>query len=158
MGRFKKIVQFEKENMPEYQYNYLYHGLLLGLVFVLGGALICVIFIVIGAISDIMLLGLIPVCLWGLVTIALLILFVVHTKKLSKRLTNDKTVEFENYYALIDYETAKNELAKENFIVDGKLIFEKEDDVFAAEDIYSSLQESIDLEDCDIEFFCKTLS
>lgn len=148
MGKFKKTMAFEKENMPEYQYNFLYHRVGPGFIFVLGGALICVIFVIIGAVLNKMLLGLIPFCLWVVVTFILLFLFVVYFKKMTKRLENDKTKEFEDYYTLIDYETAKNEMAKENFIKDGKLILQCENEDG------STTQETINLEDCEIYFFC----
>ena len=37
MKEMKKIIQFEKENMPEYQYRFLYKRVLPGFFFVLGG-------------------------------------------------------------------------------------------------------------------------
>ena len=38
MGKLKDILQEEKKNMPEYQYNFLYKKVMPGLIFVLGGA------------------------------------------------------------------------------------------------------------------------
>lgn len=38
MGKFKEIVKFEKENMPSYQYDFLYKRLLPGMIYVVGGA------------------------------------------------------------------------------------------------------------------------
>lgn len=151
MGKFKEAMRFEKENMPEYQYKFLYRGVLPGLIFILGGALICTGLVIIGAVLEIMLLGVIPVCIYACVTVILLILLVVNSKMVSKRLIDDKTEEFEKFYSSTDYEMAMDALATENIIVDGKLISYDEKEPFCA-------QSSFKLEDCDIIFFCRTMS
>lgn len=144
MGKFKKIVQFEKEHLPEYQYNFLYHGVLPGFFFVLGGAVIAAIFVIIGGVTENILLGVIPFSIWIGGIFILLTLFVIYNKKISARLLADKTKELENLYTITDFEFAKQELADENLIVDGKLISEELD--------------PIPLEDCYIIFFCKVWS
>ena len=151
MGKFKEVAKFEKEHMPEYQYKFLYHGVMPGLIFVLGGAFVCAGFVVLGAVFDIMLLGLIPLCIWVAGTFTLLALLLIKGKKISKRLIDDRAEELERNFAPIDYEKAKEKLAKENIISDGKLILENDDDPSAACD-------SIALEDCIIMFFCFTRS
>ena len=40
MGKIKEIIEIEKQNMPDYQFNFLYHRVMPGFIFVLGGAIV----------------------------------------------------------------------------------------------------------------------
>ncbi len=151
MGRLREIVRFEKEHMPAYQFKFLYRMVLPSIIFILGGAVICAIFTVIGAALDLMLLGLIPVCIWGCVMAVLMVLIAVYSKKISKRLIKDKTEELQASFELVDYDKAKEALASENIIKDGVLIVDDEADPF-------DTKTEIKLDDCRAEFFCKTTS
>ncbi len=151
MGRFLETVRFEKEHMPAYQFKFLYRMVLPSIIFILGGAVLCAIFTVIGAALDLMLLGLIPACIWGCVMAVLMVLIVVYSRKTSKRLIKDRTEELQSYFELIDYDKAKGTLASDNIIKDGYLIVDDEADPF-------DTKSEIKLDDCRIEFFCKTRS
>ena len=76
---------------------------------------------------------------------------VVYSRKTSKRLIKDRTEELQSYFELIDYDKAKETLASDNIIKDGYLIVDDEADPF-------DTKSEIKLDDCRIEFFCKTRS
>ena len=40
MGKIKDIIEMEKQNMPDYQFKFLYHRVMPGFIFVLGGGII----------------------------------------------------------------------------------------------------------------------
>ena len=40
MEKIKDIIAMEKQNMPDYQFKFLYHRVMPGFIFVLGGAII----------------------------------------------------------------------------------------------------------------------
>jgi len=104
MGKFKDIVKFEKENMPSYQYDFLYKRLLPGMIYVVGGALVVIILsIVLFFTTESDIIPIIPIIVWGIIVIPLLVLFVIHSKKMSLRLLQDKSNEFEKKYKTIDY-------------------------------------------------------
>lgn len=130
--------------MPDYQYKFLYHRLFPGFLFVVGGSIIVAIFVIISAIIENFLLGAIPLIIWLAGTLVLLILFVVYSKRVTARLIADKSKELEKIYAITDFETATQELAKKNLIIGGNLISEE----FGP----------ISLDDCYIIFYCKTWS
>jgi len=144
MGKLKDIVKFEKENMPSYQYNFLYKRLLPGFFYVIGGALFSIILAIIlffTTESDI--IPIIPVIVWGVSVIPLLILFVIHSRKKSNRLLVDKTNEFENKYEIIEYKKAIEKLENNMLIKANVLHFDNG---------------SVALEDCLVYFYAKTLS
>jgi hypothetical protein len=144
MGKLKDIVKFEKENMPSYQYNFLYKRLLPGFFYVIGGALFSIILAIIlffTTESDI--IPIIPVIVWGVSVIPLLILFVIHSRKNSNRLLVDKTNEFENKYEIIEYKKAIEKLENNMLIKANMLHFDNG---------------SVALEDCLVYFYAKTLS
>lgn len=142
--KIKDVVQLEKENMPEYQFKFLYHRVLPGFVFVLGGAVVVFILsLVLGLLTDSAILTCIPFVIWSVVTIVLLILFVVYSKKYSKMLLADKQKEFENEYKIIDYDKASKFLEKNKIIIEDK--------------IYIGSY-PININETNISFYCKTLS
>lgn len=144
MSKFKDIVKFEKENMPAYQYNFLYKRLLPGLFYVIGGALVVIILaIVLYFTTESDIIPIIPVIVWGISVIPLLFLFVIHSRKNSKRLLIDKTNEFEKKYKIIDYKKALEQLENNMHIKADMLYFD---------------DNSITLEDCLVYFYAKTLS
>lgn len=159
MGKFKKIVQFEKEHMPEYQWNFLYRRCMPGMFFIIGGAIIAAIFATIGSAIENELLAFIPVGLYAVTALALMVLFIVNGEKVSKRLLFDKTRELESLYALTDLETATQNLANDGLIVNGELVFYP--DVFRDDEHFEDYDlppQRIKLDDCDIIFECKTWS
>ncbi len=144
MGKLKNILQEEKRNMPEYQYNFLYKKVMPGFIFVLGGALFTVILTVIFALTtNQCLIPIVVSILWGLTTIVLLVLLVINSRKLSKRLINDKTQEFEKKYKLVDYDKAVQHLSNRKIIKNSQILIN--DQYFP-------------IDDCVMEFKCKTLS
>ena len=67
MGKFKEIVKFEKENMPSYQYDFLYKRLLPGMIYVVGGALVVIILsIVLFFTTESNIIPIIPIIVWGI--------------------------------------------------------------------------------------------
>ena len=159
MGKFKKIVQFENEHMPEYQWNFLYRRCMPGMFFVIGGAIVAAILATIGSSINNDLLVFIPVGLYAVISLVLMILFIVNGRKVSKRLLFDKTRELEDFYTLFDLDTAAQNLASDGFIVNNELVLYpdefRDDEHF--ED-YDLPPQKIKLEDCDIVFECKTWS
>ena len=144
MKKIKEIVKFEKENMPSYQYAFLYKRLLPGMFYVVGGALIVVILaIILFVTTESEIISIIPAILWGISVIPLLILFVIHSKKMSLRLLQDKSNEFEKKYKTIDYKKATEKLEDKMLIKDKTLY-------------YDGI--NISLEDCLVYFHAKTLS
>ena len=159
MGKFKDIVQFEKKNMPPYQWNFLYRRCLPSLFFIIGGAIVAAIFATVGSALEIDLLAFIPVGLYAATTLVLIILLAVYGKKVSKRLLIDKTYELEQLYALSDLETATQNLEKDNVIINDEIVVYPEgfenDQPF---DELELLPQRIKLQDCDVFFYCKTWS
>lgn len=144
MGKFKEIVKFEKENMPSYQYDFLYKRLLPGMIYVVGGALVVIILsIVLFFSTESNIIPIIPIIVWVISVIPLLVLFVIHSKKMSLRLLQDKSNEFEKKYKAIDYKKAIAKLEDKLLIKDNTLYYD---------------EESIKLEDCIVYFYAKTLS
>ena len=144
MSKLKNIVKFEKENMPSYQYDFLYKRLLPGMSYVVGGALVVIILaIILFFTTESEIIPIIPVIVWGISVIPLLVLFVIHSKKISLRLLQDKSNEFEKKYKIIDYKKASENLEDKMLIKDNTLYY---DDM------------SISLEDCLVYFNAKTLS
>ena len=144
MGKIKEIIDIEKQNMPDYQFNFLYHRVMPGFIFVLGGAIV-VLGLGIGLyfITYSQFVPFIPLIFWAITTIVLLILFVIHGKKISMRLLEDKSKEFEKKYNLVDYDKAINKLEKKKLIIGDKLYVGKYAYFF---------------KDLNIFFFSKTLS
>ena len=144
MKKIKEIVKFEKENMPSYQYDFLYKRLLPGMFYVVGGALVVVILaIILFVTTESEIISIIPAILWGISVIPLLVLFVIHAKKMSLRLLQDKSNEFEKKYKIIDYKKASEKLEDKMLIKNNILYY---DDM------------SIKLEECLVFFYAKTLS
>ena len=144
MGKFQKIVKFEKEYMPSYQYDFLYKRLLPGIIYVVGGALVVIILaIILFFTTESEIIPIIPIIVWGISVIPLLVLFVIHSKKMSLRLLQDKTNEFDKKYKTIDYKKATEKLEDKMLIKDNTLYY---DDM------------CINLEDCLVYFYAKTLS
>lgn len=144
MGKFKEIVKFEKENMPSYQYDFLYKRLLPGMIYVVGGALVVIFLaIILFFTTESEIIPIIPIIVWGISVIPLLVLFVIHSKKMSLRLLQDKSNEFDKKYKTIDYKKATEKLEDKMLIKDNTLYY---DDM------------SIYLEDCLVYFYAKTLS
>lgn len=144
MKKIKEIVMFEKENMPSYQYDFLYKRLLPGMFYVVGGALVVVILAIIQFVTtESEIISIIPAILWGISVIPLLVLFVIHSKKMSLRLLQDKSNEFEKKYNIIDYKKATEKL-EDKMIIRGNTLY------------YDDM--SISLEDCLVYFYAKTLS
>lgn len=144
MGKFKEIITEEKKNMPDYQYKFLYHRVMPGFIFVLGGAVVVLVLgMILYFITRSEIIPFIPLIIWGLTTIVLYVLFIIYSKKYSKRLLTDKTKEFEKEFKLIEYNKAMEKLEKKKIIINDKLLIGKE--------LYN-------LDDCNIFFFCKTLS
>ena len=144
MSKLKNIVKFEKENMPSYQYNFLYKRFLPGMIYVIGGALVVIILsIILFFTTESEIIPIIPVIVWGISVIPLLVLFVIYPKKISHRLLQDKTIEFEKKYKTIDYKKASEKLEDRMLIKNNTLY-------------YGDM--SINLEDCLVYFYAKTLS
>lgn len=144
MGKFKEIIDIEKKNLPEYQYNFLYHRVMPGFIFILGGAIVA---LGLGSalyfIFHSELIFFIPLILWGIATIVLLILFVIYNRKYSIMLIDDKAKELDKIYKLVDYDTAITKLKENKTIID--------DTIFVGKSIYS-------FKDVNMFFFAKTLS
>lgn len=144
MSRIKEIIAEEKKNMPKYQFDFLYKRVMPGFFFVLGGGMVVVIFTIIFAIVNpnhifpYIILG-----IWGIATIILLVLFVIKSKEVSKKLLNDKTLELEEKYKLCEYNEAVEYLEKQKLVIDNQIIID---------------DEMIPIKECDILFFCKTWS
>lgn len=144
MSRIKEILAEEKKNMPKYQYDFLYKRVMPGFFFVLGGALVMMILIIIFAIvNPNHIFPYIVLGVWGITTIILLVLFVIKIKEINKRLINDKTIEFEGKYKLCEYNEAVQYLEKQKIIIDNQIII---------------ADEMIAIKEFDILFFCKTWS
>ena len=143
MGKLKETLAFEKENMPEYQYRFLYKRVMPGFFFVLGGAIVVLILgMILDLVAELTVLSFIPLALWGATTLVLLVLFVIYGKKTTARLIGDKAKAFEKEYALLDYGEAAETLAEKGMISEDRLIWE--DGVLS-------------LEDCSVYFNCRTV-
>ena len=144
MGKCKKIVQFEKENMPEYQYRFLYKRVLPGFFFVLGGAIfVLVIGMILGYCTDNIILSFVPLFIWGITTCVLLALYVIYSKKYTNRLISEKSLEFDSKYSIVEIQEAVSFLGQQGLIVGDCIIVDKQ---------------CIRLEDCFVVFHCKTVS
>jgi transposase InsO family protein len=93
--------------MPSYQYDFLYKRLLPGMIYVVGGIILAIILFFT---TESEIIPIIPIILWGISVIPLLVLFVIHSKKMSLRLLQDKSIEFEKKYKTIDYKKATEKL------------------------------------------------
>ncbi len=144
MGKWKKIVQIEKENMPEYQYNFLYKRVMPSFFYILGGAVFVLVFgIVLDLCTDLKFLPFVPLIIWMITTFILLVLYVVYGKKYTKRLINDKAEEFEEKYNVVERQEAVSFLEQQGLIVNDSIVVNGK---------------QICLDDCLIVFHCKTLS
>ena len=144
MGKWKQIVQFEKENMPEYQYRFLYKRVLPGFFFVLGGAIfVLTIGMILDYCTDFKILPFIPLCIWGITTFVLLVLYVIYGKKYTNRLISEKALEFDSKYSVVEIQEAVNFLEQQGTIVGDCIIVSGE---------------RIRLENCLVVFHCKTVS
>ena len=144
MGKFKKVVQFEKEHMPEYQYRFLYKRVLPSFFYILGGAVFVLVWgMVFDFCTNLKVVPYIPLIIWMITTFVLLVLFIIYGKKNTNRLICEKTAEFEKQYHLIARETAIELLEKNRIIINNCLILEAD---------------CIPLDDCLIIFHCKTIS
>ena len=144
MGKIKDIIEMEKQNMPDYQFKFLYHRVIPGFIFVLCGAIIALgLGIGLYFITYSEFISFIPLIVWGIATIILLILFVIYGKKYSLMLIEDKSKEFDKAYKLVDYDKAIIKLEKNKIIIDDKL--------YLGKDMYS-------FKELNIFFFSKTLS
>lgn len=110
-GKFRKILEEERKNMPSYQYNFLYKRVLPGFIFVLGGAIVV---LVLGLVLEFTLdnksIAYIPFIVWAVGVAVCLVLFVVSSRKLSARLINDKTDELQKQFVSCGLDEATAEL------------------------------------------------
>ncbi len=144
MGKLQQTLQLEKENMPDYQYRFLYKRVMPGFFYILGGAIfVLVLGIVLDFCTDLKILPYIPLIIWMITTFILLVLFIIYGKKNTNRLICEKTAEFEKQYHLIARENAIKILEKNRIIINNCLILEAD---------------CIPLDDCLIVFHCKTIS
>ncbi len=144
MEKWKQIVQFEKANMPEYQYNFLYKRVLPGFFYILGGAIfVLVIGMILDYCTNLKIIPFIPLIIWVITTFILLILYIVYGKKYTNRLINDKADEFDEKYNLVELQEAVSFLEQQSLIVNNSIIIN---------------ENQICLDDCLIIFHCKTLS
>ena len=144
MGKWKQIVQFEKENMPEYQYRFLYKRVLPGFFFVLGGAIfVLALGMILDYCTDFKYLPFIPLFIWAITTFVLLALYVIYGKKYTNRLISEKALEFDENYNVVETQEAVGFLEQQGMIVDDCVIVNGE---------------QIRLDDCFIVFRCRTLS
>ena len=144
LGKLKQIVQFEKENMPDYQYRFLYKRVMPGFFFVIGGAIfVAVLGVVLSFCTDSEILPFIPEIIWALTTFVLLVLYVIYSKKYTNRLICDKASEFEETYNLVETQEAVDFLKQQGVIVEDSFVVD---------------ENQISLNDCFIVFHCKTIS
>jgi len=114
------------------------------MIYVVGGALVVIILaIILFFTTESEIIPIIPIIVWGISVIPLLVLFVIHSKKMSLRLLQDKSNEFDKKYKTIDYKKATEKLEDKMLIKDNTFYY---DDM------------SINLEDCLVYFYAKTLS
>lgn len=86
MGKFKKVVQFEKEHMPEYQYRFLYKRVLPSFFYILGGAVFALVWgMVFDFCTNLKVIPYIPLIIWMITTFVLLVLFIIYGKKNTNR-------------------------------------------------------------------------
>ena len=143
MKKMKKIVQMEKENMPEYQYKFLYKRVLPGFFFVLGGAIFALVWgIIFDCCTDFKILSFIPLIIWATTTFILLVLYVIYGKKYTKRLIYEKALEFDDEYAVVETQEAVEFLEQHELIVDDCVVVDGN---------------KISLDDCFVAFHCKTI-
>lgn len=117
MGKFKDIINLEKQNMPDYQFKFLYKQVLPGMVYFIGGAILSLVLgFLIGWITSSEFWGVIPVIVWAIGCVVLLILFVVKSKELSKRLIDDKTRELNEKFNSVDYQKSVDKLISKGFL------------------------------------------
>ena len=145
MKKFRQITKIEKDNMPEYQYKFLYKRVLPGFLYILGGAIILAILsIIIGLTAQNELIIAIPVIVWAVSVVVLLILFIKNSVKLSHRLNRDRAAEFTDKFPFINPNEAKKHLEERNILCNGALITEN--------------NEKVPLTDCSVFFHCRTFS
>lgn len=144
MGKWKQVVQYEKENMPEYQYRFLYKRVLPGFFYILGGAIFVLAWgLFFDLCTDFQILPFIPLVIWVITTFVLLVLYVIYGKKHTNRLIYDKAEEFEEKYKVVERQEAVSFLEQQRLIVNDRVVVDGK---------------QILLDDCLIAFHCMTLS
>lgn len=144
MKEMKKIIQFEKENMPEYQYRFLYKRVLPGFFFILGGAIFVLAWgIIWDYCTDFKIIPFIPLVIWAITTFVILVLYVIYGKKYTHRLICEKALEFEEKYNVVDIQEAVCFLEQQGSIVENCIVADGN---------------KISLDDCLTIFHCKTIS
>jgi hypothetical protein len=105
MSKFKDIVKFEKENMPDYQYKFSYYFLFpFILVFIVGPIIAASISIPMGiANSEYYLL---PVIIWAIILFTMLLILIPYGKSVQKRVVEDQVEKINKILITIDYDFA----------------------------------------------------
>lgn len=97
---FKQVLQFEKENMPEFQWKYE-KFLFVFLVIWLGGAVIALVCsMLVGFLIDGGIVSYIPIMVWGVVLAVTLAIFVKKTVSVNKKLRVYHTEKLEEEFFL----------------------------------------------------------
>lgn len=128
--KVKEVLKFEKENMPDFQWKYekfLFAFLLIWL----GGAILTLIAsMIIGFVSgESGGLWYIPLIIWGSALFVTLVIFVIKTKKVRRKLIAFQTEKLSREFYITDYSKAKQKLLdKQKISADGLII--EADDIF----------------------------
>jgi len=105
MGKFKDIVKFEKENMPEYQYKFNYYFLFpFVFVFIIGPIIAASISIPLGIANA--QYYLLPVIIWAIILFGMLLILIPYGKSVQKRVIEDQVEKINKTLITIDYDVA----------------------------------------------------
>lgn len=107
----KSIIAKERENMPEYQYNFLYKRVMPGFVFVIGGAIVVFIAcLLIEHFTKNEIVAFIPFIAWAVTVAVLLVLFVTGTLRLNRRIDADNLKRLNERFYITDSAEAEEKM------------------------------------------------
>lgn len=105
MGKFKDIVKFEKENMPDYQYKFNYYILFpFAFVFIVGPIIASSISIPLGITNSEYYL--LPVIIWAIILFGMLMIIIPYGKSVHRRVIEDQVEKINKTLIMIDYDVA----------------------------------------------------
>ncbi len=134
----KSIIAKERENMPEYQYNFLYKRVMPGFVFVIGGAIVVFIAcLLIEHFTKNEIVAFIPFIAWAVTVAVLLVLFVTGTLRLNRRIDADNLKRLNERFYITDSAEAEEKMRCEGI----------------TKDSWSINGLTVPLSECDVIFF-----
>lgn len=121
-GKFRKILEEERRNMPSYQFDFCYKKFIPGFIsIVVGGVVALIAYLMLKDAVDER-FAIIPFLLWILQVLICSVLFLSSYFKMSARLVEDKAIELEDQFVLCEIDIAEEQLIFDGLTTDGIVV------------------------------------